>query len=167
MAALLDGGWRRLDVGRFEWLVAAAAALDVVTTADVLLHDRNEMNLLFSWLATIDVRLAVLAFTALAASAVLLAWLDLGWFSVAVGTAAIVAYGSGSVHNVVLRLTGWGPKLVLPVSLPTQIHVVEPVLGAVLGVALAYYWYGSLPWREVAVYWVWVASNVAVTIAML
>lgn len=164
VVAVRDGGLRRFDVGRFELLVAAATALDVVTTTDILLAERGEANVIVSWLAAIDVWLAVAGFAGLAGFTVLLSWLDLGWVSVAVGASAILIYGSGGVHNVVLRATGWAPKTALPLALPIQIHVVEPVLGAVLGVAVAYYWYGGLPWREVGAYGALTAADVAVVV---
>lgn len=160
VGALQSGGWRRLRLGPFQIVVAVAGLLDVTTTAEVLLDGPAEANRVLAALAEIDPWLAIGVHSALVAGTVLVAAVDLGWLSTAVGTRAVVAYGSGGLNNAVLLGLGWAPKEALPIAVATQVHVVEPAVGAVVGVALAARWHGRLPLGEVLAYGTFVAGLV-------
>jgi hypothetical protein len=159
VAAVREGSWRRVDGGPVAALAAAAVAGDVLTTAHVLYApDYWEGNQVLARFAETDPAVALAAFVCSSGLLLAVAWLSFGWLSTAVAGLLVVSMGAGAVNNLLLFATGTSLYARLGLDRDVAIHLLAPLLGVVLGVAVARR-RGRLPWGEVA-------AVVAVTLAL-
>jgi hypothetical protein len=149
VTALRTGRWRKLSVDTVAALAAVSVVVDVLTTTHILYSPNYwEGNLLLAQLADVDSALALAVFTGYALASLAVAWLSLGWLSTAVGSTIVTSMGFSGLSNLVLFATDASLYVRLGLPHPLTIHLIQPAIGFLVGVAIARR-RGSVPWREV------------------
>lgn len=151
VTALRTGQWRKRSVDTVVILATASAIVDVLTTTHILYSPSYwEGNLLLAQLADIDSVLALAVFTGYALASLAVVWLSLGWLSTAVGSTIVASMGFSGLSNLVLFATGASLYVRLGLPHTLTIHLLQPAVGFLAGVAIAHE-RSSVPWREVIV----------------
>lgn len=150
VAAVRDGSWREFSVDGLAVLATIAAVGDVTTTAYILYSPEYwEGNLLLATLVDVGASVTLAVFASYALLLLVGAWLSFGWFSDVLAGLLVGSMGIGGLNNLVLFLTDVAIYTRIGISHAVAIHVINPFLGFVLGLAVATR-RGALPWREVS-----------------
>jgi len=149
VAVLREGSWRQVSRGWLPRVATAAVLADVLTTAYGLYSPAYvEIHRVLAWLAGISSSLSLAVLVGYCLVNLAVVWFSFGWFSPVVAVFLVAMMGLGGLNNAVLFATGTGIYPRLGVASAVTIHVVQPVAGLVLGLAVARL-RGPLPWREV------------------
>jgi hypothetical protein len=147
-SAVREGTWRRVSVGPFGLAAAVGAIGDAATTAYIIYSpDGNEANRLIDALASLHPAVGAVGFAAFLGVGLAVALLSFGWLSDAAAGFLVCSPGISAVHNVVGFTTGFWLLRQLPVPLSLSVSVLFPVVGYLVGVAVAAR-KGPLPWAE-------------------
>lgn len=152
VAAVDGGSWREVSAGPLAVLATLAVAVDVLTTARILHSpEYREGNQFLVRIAELDPTLALVVFVGYCGLFLVVAWLSFGWLSPAIAGLLVVSMGGGAVNNLVLFATGTAAYPRIGLDHVLAVHLVQPLVGTVLGVALARR-RDPLPRREVAAF---------------